>query len=96
MEVEVEVGNLQEFKQALLARPDIIMLDNFSLKNIRKAVKIRNDVRSTMYEIPKLEVSSGVTLSNVRRIAACGVERISIGALTHSARALDVTLKFCE
>jgi len=96
MKIEVEVRNLREFKEALKALPDIIMLDNFKLKDIRKAVKIRNDVRSTMYEVPKLEVSGRVNLDNVRKIAATGVEMISVGELTHSAKALDVALKFCE
>ena len=96
MKIEVEVRNLQELKATLVAKPDIIMLDNFKLKDIRKAVKIRNDVRSTMYEVPKLEVSGRVNLDNVRKIAATGVEMISVGELTHSAKALDVALKFCE
>lgn len=96
MKIEVEVRNLQELKAMLVAKPDIIMLDNFKLKDIRKAVKIRNDVRSTMYEVPKLEVSGRVNLDNVRKIAATGVEMISVGELTHSAKALDVALKFCE
>ena len=95
--IEVEVKNLQEFKQALLAKPDIIMLDNFDLKSIKKAVKLRNDIRYTIYDIRKvqLEVSGGVNLNNVRRIAACGVEMISVGELTHSAPALDFSLN-CE
>jgi nicotinate-nucleotide pyrophosphorylase (carboxylating) len=92
LRIEVEVKNLQEFKKALFAGCDIIMLDNFSLKDIKEAVKVRNTLGRT---IPKLEVSGGVTLSNVCRIAACGVERISIGELTHSAKALDVALN-CE
>ena len=96
MKIEVEVRNLQELKATLVAKPDIIMLDNFKLEDIRKAVKIRNDVRSMMYEVPKLEVSGRVNLDNVRKIAATGVEMISVGELTHSAKALDVALKFCE
>jgi nicotinate-nucleotide pyrophosphorylase (carboxylating) len=92
LKIEVEVKNLQQFKKALSAGCDIIMLDNFSLKNIKEAVKMRNASGRIM---PKLEVSGGVSLNNVRKIAACGVERISIGELTHSARALDVALN-CE
>lgn len=88
LKIEVEVKNLKEFKQALKANPDIIMLDNFSIANIKKAAKMR-------YKIPKLEVSGGVNLNNVRQIAACGVEMISVGELTHSAEALDLTLN-CE
>jgi nicotinate-nucleotide pyrophosphorylase (carboxylating) len=95
LKIEVEVKNLQEFKKALLLGVDIIMLDNFNLKNIREAVKMRNAIRNTQYAIPKLEVSGGVNIDNVRRIAACGVEMISIGKLTHSVKALDVSLN-CE
>ncbi len=95
MKVEVEVKNLGEFKQALLARPDIIMLDNFRLKDIKKAVEMRNAIRHRQYAIPNLEVSGGVNLDNLHRIAACGAEMISVGALTHSAKALDVALN-CE
>ena len=95
IKIEVEVRNLREFKQALEADLDVIMLDNFNLKDIRKAVKIRNKILSTRYERLKLEVSGGVNLNNVRKIAACGVEMISVGELTHSAKALDVALN-CE
>ncbi len=86
--IEIEVKNIREFREVLKARPDIIMLDNFSVANIKKAVKIKS-------ASVKLEVSGGVNLSNVRRIAATGVERISIGELTHSAGALDIALD-CE
>lgn len=91
MKIELEVKTLAQFKQALEARPDIIMLDNMSLKEINKAVAMRHKARS---RIP-IEVSGGVSLDNVRRIAACGVEMISVGELTHSAKALDVALN-CE
>ena len=96
IKVEIEVTNLRQFKQAFLAKPDIIMLDNFTLKNIRKAVKLRNEPTDQRTNKPtKLEISGGVHLNNVRRIAATGVERISIGKLTHSAKVLDVALN-CE
>ena len=97
MKVEVEVRNLHEFKEAVLAGPNIIMLDNFNIKNIKQAVRLRNEqTNKRTNEQTKLEVSGGVNLGNVRKIAETGVERISIGELTHSARALDVALKFCE
>ncbi len=95
IKVEIEVKNLQEFKEALLAGLDIIMLDNFNLKNIRKAVRIRNKLQTTNYKLPKIEVSGGVNLNNVRKFAATGCEMISVGELTHSPRALDVALN-CE
>lgn len=88
VKIEVEVKNLKELKKALLTRPNIIMLDNMSIKDIKKAAKTR-------YKTVKLEVSGGVNLNNVRKIAACGIDMISVGALTHSAKALDVALN-CE
>jgi len=84
--VELEVTNLHEFVASLQAKPDAILLDNWSLPNIRKAVALR---RSSVL----LEVSGGATLTNVRAIAATGIDRISIGRLTHSAPALDVSLR---
>ncbi len=93
IKIEVEVKNLKEFKQALQARPDIIMLDNMSIKEIKKAVQLRN--QRSEYRSQKIEVSGGINLDNVRKVAACGVEMISVGELTHSAKALDVALN-CE
>ena len=91
--VEIEVANLAEFHAALNAKPDAILLDNWSLSNIRKAVRLRNRPPSTVHRPPLLEVSGGVTLENVRAIAKTGVDRISIGRLTHSAPSLDVSLQ---
>lgn len=91
MKVEIEVKNLKEFEEALRAQPDIIMLDNMKIADIRKAVMIRrmrDEGRKT-----KIEVSGGVTLDNVREIAKTGVDMISIGALTHSAQAIDMSLE---
>ena len=86
-QVELEVKNLKEFIQALKLKPDIIMLDNMSIKDMRKAVKIRN------YRLPKLEASGGITLKNVKKIASTGVDMISIGALTHSVNSVDISLE---
>ena len=84
-----EAENLEEAKAAVDAGADIVLLDEFSLEDIRAAGKYRGeDVRKT-----QLEVSGGVTLDTVRAYAETGVERISVGALTHSAPALDVSLK---
>jgi len=92
--VEVEVMNLREFRAALKAKPDSIMLDNWSLADIRKAVRLRNTMAHGPWPMsPLLEASGGVTLSNVRALAKTGVDRISIGRLTHSAPALDVALE---
>jgi nicotinate-nucleotide pyrophosphorylase (carboxylating) len=87
--VEVEVKNFAEFTAALGARPAIIMLDNWTLPAIRRAVALRN----TGGRKPLLEASGGITLQSIRRFAATGVERISIGRLTHSAPALDLALR---
>lgn len=94
MLLEVEVKNLTEFRQALTAFPDIIMLDNMPLPEIKEAVKLRNE--KSKRHCPQLEISGGINIHNARGIAACGVERISIGELTHSVRALDVSLNYCE
>ncbi|OGX12655.1 MAG: nicotinate-nucleotide diphosphorylase (carboxylating) [Omnitrophica WOR_2 bacterium RIFCSPHIGHO2_02_FULL_63_39] len=91
--VEIEVTHLREFKKALEAKPDAILLDNWNVADIRKAVLLRNSALRTLHSALLLEVSGGVTLRNVRRLAATGVDRISIGALTHSAPSLDVSLQ---
>lgn len=91
--IEVEVQNLDEFKHALRFKPDVIMLDNMNLKDIKEAVTIRNNTEFKTHHPPtKLEASGGVTLDNVKEIAACGVEIISIGELTHSVKSIDVSL----
>ena len=90
--VEIEVANLHEFKAALQAKPDAILLDNWSISNIRRAVRLRTGTPYTVHRTPILEVSGGVTLANIRVIARTGVDRISIGRLTHSAPALDISL----
>jgi nicotinate-nucleotide pyrophosphorylase (carboxylating) len=88
--VGVEVTTLAEFRAALAERPSYILLDNWSLPMIRQAVALR---RLAPRPQPWLEVSGGVTLENVRAIAKTKVDRISIGRLTHSAPALDVSLE---
>ena len=84
--VEVEVKTLGELDEALALQVDRIMLDNMSLEQIREAVG-RTQGRV------KLEVSGGVDLANVVKIAATGVDYISVGALTHSPQALDISLE---
>ena len=85
MKVEVEIDRLDQLDGALGAGPDVIMLDNFDLENLREAV-IRVNGRVT------LEASGGVNLTTVRAIAETGVNVISVGALTHSAASLDIGL----
>ncbi len=89
LEVEVETTNLQEVNAALAAGVDRIMLDNMPVEQVREAVRLiaARDPR------PEIEASGGVTLANVRELAEAGVDYISVGALTHSAPALDLSLK---
>lgn len=84
--IEVEVRNLRELEEALSLGVDRILLDNFDLPTLREAVRLARG------KVP-LEASGGVTLENVAQIAACGVEFISVGAITHSAPALDLSLE---
>jgi len=92
--IELEVKNLKEFKKALRINPDIIMLDNMSIKDIKKAVQIRNHLSPITYHLsPKLEASGGITLKNVRAVASTGVDMISIGTLTHSINSIDISLE---
>ncbi len=86
LRIEVEVDNLEQFDVALEAGADVILLDNFSLDMLREAVR-RNAGRAL------LEASGGVVLEKVRAIAETGVNMISCGALTHSARAIDLTME---
>jgi nicotinate-nucleotide pyrophosphorylase (carboxylating) len=85
VKVEVEVDSLVQLQEALAHDPDVIMLDNFTLTDMREAVKIA-DRRVT------IEASGGITLDTVRAFAETGVDVISVGALTHSAKVLDVGL----
>jgi nicotinate-nucleotide pyrophosphorylase (carboxylating) len=84
--IEVEVKNLTELDEALKLKVDRIMLDNMDLETLRNAVQMVND------RIP-LEASGNISLLNVRQIAETGVNFISSGALTHSAPALDISMK---
>jgi nicotinate-nucleotide pyrophosphorylase (carboxylating) len=86
MMIEVEVDTLEQLTDALAGPPDIVLLDNMTLDELRQAVAVRNE-RAPGVE---LEASGGVSLETVAAIAATGVDRISVGALTHSAPALDL------
>jgi nicotinate-nucleotide pyrophosphorylase (carboxylating) len=87
LKIEVEADTLTQVAQAAEAGAEIILLDNMSLKQLRAAVKI---IRGRA----KTEASGGVNLKTVRAIAATGVDFISVGAITHSARAVDIGLDF--
>ena len=88
MIVEVEVDSVEQFREVLTAAPDIVLLDNMSTDQQRACVALRN----TSAPHVQLEASGGVDLDSVGEIAQTGVERISVGALTHSAVSLDVGL----
>lgn len=85
--VEVEVESLAELQEALVARPDIVMLDNFDVAAMVEAVKIAK------HQV-KLEASGNVNFNTVRQIAATGVDYISIGGLTKDVRAIDLSMRF--
>lgn len=87
LQVEVETDTLDQVRQAVEARADIILLDNMTIDELRAAVQIVNHRART-------EASGGVSLRTVRAIAETGVDFISVGALTHSARAMDIALDF--
>ncbi|GJA06392.1 nicotinate-nucleotide diphosphorylase [Aeromonas caviae] len=87
--VEVEVESLAELEQALAARADIVMLDNFDITMMQEAVRL-NQGRA------KLEVSGNVTLDTLAGYAATGIDFISVGALTKHVRALDLSMRFVE
>ena len=92
MLVEVEVDSIEQLVQVLSKRPDIVLLDNMSPDQLRKAVARRNAIGVST----QLEASGGVNLTTIRAIAESGVERISVGALTHSATSLDVALDWSQ
>lgn len=87
LKIEVEADTLAQVAQAAEAGADIVLLDNMTTAQLRRAVKIVGDRAQT-------EASGGVNLKTVRAIAQTGVDFISIGALTHSARAVDIGLDF--
>ena len=88
----VEARDLDEVRAVLAERPDRILLDNMDLETMRRAVDI---IRATHGDI-NIEATGGITLDNVRQVAQTGVDLISIGALTHSAPALDMSMLFAS
>ncbi|MBN1586870.1 MAG: carboxylating nicotinate-nucleotide diphosphorylase [Candidatus Omnitrophica bacterium] len=87
--VMVEVANLHEFEEALHMKPDVVLLDNMGPAECAEAVRISR----TLAHPPRLEISGGINLANVGRYAETGVDRISVGALTHSVRGLNFSLR---
>jgi nicotinate-nucleotide pyrophosphorylase (carboxylating) len=89
LSVEVEVENIQELHQAIEAKADIVMLDNFSLEMLKQAVIVNNGKC-------KLEVSGNITIDRLKKLSALGVDFISSGALTKHVQAIDLSLRVIE
>lgn len=87
--IEVEVKTFEELQEAVGLKVNRIMLDNMNIGQLRRAVQIVHEAKHKI----EIEVSGGVNLSNIEEFAVCGVDFISIGALTHSARAIDIALQ---
>ncbi|MCS6988763.1 MAG: carboxylating nicotinate-nucleotide diphosphorylase [Chloroherpetonaceae bacterium] len=87
--IEVEVRNLDELREAIAHKPNIVLLDNFSIDALAEAVRVARSLNPSV----KLEASGGVTLSSARAIAETGVDFISVGELTHSVTAMDISMK---
>ena len=90
LEIQVEVESVDECKIALKAKPNLILLDNFSITDLKKVIEIRdkwnqNDIH--------FEASGGITDVNIAEVASTGVERISMGTLTKDIKAIDLTLR---
>ena len=89
IKVEVEVESLEELREALAAKAEVIMLDNFKFEDMIEAVKITNGQA-------KLEISGNVNLQTIGKFASTGVDFISVGALTKNVRALDLSMRFVK
>ncbi len=89
LRVEVEVENIEQLREAVAAGADIVLLDNFSLEMLKEASAVAGGQ-------VLLEASGGVSLETVGAIAQTGVDFVSCGAITHSARAIDLTMEFCD
>lgn len=89
LKIEVEVRDIDEARIAVEHGADVIMLDNMSVSEMKKTVAAAHSLKNSIM----IEASGGVTLDNVRDIAETGVDLISVGAITHSARAVDISMK---
>jgi nicotinate-nucleotide pyrophosphorylase (carboxylating) len=89
LQVETEVETLEQLEEALIARPEIVMLDNFTLTQLREAVTLNREASSPV----RLEASGGANLETVRAIAETGVDFISVGAITKHVQAIDLSMR---
>lgn len=87
----IEIENLKDFKEVYFSKPDIILLDNMDIKKIQQAVNFA--CKTNISPKPLLEVSGGVSLKNIRAIAKTGINRVSIGALTHARKAINLSME---
>jgi nicotinate-nucleotide pyrophosphorylase (carboxylating) len=94
LKIEIEVKSIDEMEEALAAHAEVIMLDNFSVEEVRKAIMLleKKFSKSAPFARPLIEVSGGLNASNIGRYAMMGVDILSVGALTHSVKALDLSL----
>ncbi|NBU20371.1 carboxylating nicotinate-nucleotide diphosphorylase [bacterium] len=92
LKIEIEVRDLGELEQAMDAQADVVMLDNFSPADVKKAITCIEKRAPQM----GVEVSGGLTLQNIDQYALSGVHVLSVGALTHSARSVDLSFLICE
>jgi nicotinate-nucleotide pyrophosphorylase (carboxylating) len=86
--IEIEIDSIAQLESALLSTPDIVLLDNMDVETLTRCVAMRDAVQPSV----QLEASGGVNLKTIAGIAQTGVDRISVGALTHSAVNLDLGL----
>ena len=94
LRIEIEVRNTAEINEALATNiPDRIMLDNFSPERTKEAVQLIRDWEKTAGRHMEIESSGGITIDTIRDYALCGVDFVSVGALTHSVKSLDMSFK---
>lgn len=93
VKIEIEVENLLQVREAIQSQADIIMLDNMDIQTIKKAVSLIQNSKFKIRNLPEIEVSGEVSLNSVEKIAECGVDRISVGRLTHSTKSMDISLE---
>lgn len=102
--VEIEIATVSQLREALPFQPDIILLDNMTPRQIRDCVKLRQKLVGASPRFaclwhggrpfhPIFEISGGITLKNLKKYLGLGIERVSVGALTHSAPAVDISMK---
>jgi len=92
--IEVEVESIEQLEEAVLAGAELILLDNFSIPLLNKAVSLNNAHKRYNRSIAKLEASGGISIENVRGIADTGVDYIAIGSLTKDVKAIDLSMRF--